>query len=97
LEKPEKLEAALYNHEYLPGFLLAIKQHKKEEIIEAVVTKISPYGVFVMLSAAQLAAKLTMNNIIEAKIADAEIKEGATILVKITHLTADRIVITLAS
>jgi len=97
LEKPEKLEAALYNHEYLPGFLLAIKQHKKEEIIEATVTKISPYGVFVILSLAQLGAKLTMNTVIEAKIADAEIKEGATILVKITHLTSDRIVIILAS
>jgi len=44
-----------------------------------------------------LGAKLTMNTAIEAKIADAEIKEGATILVKITHLTSDRIVITLAS
>jgi ribosomal protein S1 len=93
LEKPEKMVAELYNHQYLPGFLLAIKQHKKEEEVESTVTKVSPYGVFVTLTAAQLPAKLPMNPILEAKIAAGEIKEGAVVMVKITHLTSDRIVI----
>ena len=93
VEKPEKLSAELYNHNYLEGFLIAIKQHKKEESIEAVVTKITPYGVFVSLTESKLDCKLNVNDVLSDKLKSEVIKIGSLLSVKIIHLTTDRIII----
>lgn len=93
VEKPEKLSAELYNHNYIDGFLIAVKQHKKEENIEAFVTKITPYGIFVTLVESKLDCKLTINDFLSEKIKSETIKTGDTIPVKIIHLTTDRIII----
>ena len=93
VEKPEKLSSELYNHNYLEGFLIAIKQHKKEESIEAVVTKITPYGVFVSLTESKLDCKLNVNDVLSDKLKSEVIKIGSLLSVKIIHLTTDRIII----
>ena len=93
VEKPEKLCAELYNHSYLDGFLIAIKQHKKEDNIEAMVTKITPYGIFVTLTESKLDCKLTINDELSDKMKSDTIKIGSSISVKIIHLTTDRIII----
>jgi len=93
VEKPEKLCAELYNHSYLDGFLIAIKQHKKEDNIEAMVTKITPYGIFVTLTESKLDCKLTINDELSDKMKLDTIKIGSTLSVKIIHLTTDRIII----
>lgn len=93
IEKPDKICAELYNHNYIPGYKIAIRQFKNEELIAAVVKKITPYGVFVVLSESQLEAKLSYNENISNKINNQEINLEKTIQVKIKHLTGDRIVI----
>ena len=93
LEKPDKITAELYNHNYVPGFKIAVKQHKAEETINAVVNKITPYGVFVILTESKLEAKLAIDDNITAKINNGEIVLEKSIQVKIKHLTGDRIVI----
>jgi predicted RNA-binding protein (virulence factor B family) len=93
IEKPEKLCAELYNHSYLDGFLIAIKQHKKEENIEAIVTKITAYGVFITLTESKLDCKLTINDELSDKLKSETIRIGSTLSVKIIHLTTDRIVV----
>jgi len=93
IEKPEKLQAELYNHHYNEGFLIAVKQLKKEEAISAVVNKITPYGIFVSLSESNLDAKLTIDNDLAEKLNTGTIAVGTSINIKIKHLTADRIII----
>ncbi len=93
IEKPDKISAELYNHNYVPGFKIAVKQFKAEEIIDAVVNKITPYGVFVILSESKLEAKLAIDDNITTKINNGEIVLEKSIQVKIKHLTGDRIVI----
>jgi len=95
IDKPEKLIAELYNHSYTPGFLIAIKQSKKQEAIDAVVTKITPYGVFVILSESKIECKLTIDNAITEKLKEAEIKTDTALRVMIKHLTTEKIVIEL--
>lgn len=93
IDKPDKIAAELYNHNYVSGFKLAIKQFKAEEIIDAIVKKITPYGVFVSLSESKLEAKLTIDDNISRKINTHEIALEKLIKIKIKHLTGDRIVI----
>jgi len=93
IEKPDKITAELYNHNYLPGYKKAIQKFKNEEVLDATVIRITPYGVFVVLRECMLEAKLAVNEIISQKIITQEIALDKTIKVKIKHLTGDRIVI----
>jgi len=93
IEKPDKIQAELLNHHYVPGFKIAVKQFKNEEIINAVVNKITPYGIFVMLSESGLEAKLSLDEILSQKINNNEILVAQNIQVKINHLSTERIVI----
>ncbi len=93
LEKPEKLTAALYNHDYIPGFKVAVKQFKNEETIDAVIKKVSPYGVFVVLKDSQIDAKLPINERTSALIEMHKDLTDQVIQVKIKHISSDRIVI----
>ena len=93
IEKPEKLKAELYNHNYISGFKVAVKQHKSEEAVDAVVTKITPYGVFVVLTESKLEAKLPVDEILSEKINKGKVGLDKSIPVKIKHLTNERIVI----
>jgi hypothetical protein len=93
LEKPDKISAELFNHQYTPGFLIAIKQSKKEEPIEAAVTKITPFGLFVTLAESQIECKIAVDETLDQKLKSAEIILGTILMVKIKHLTPDRIVV----
>lgn len=93
IEKPEKLKAELYNHLYIPGYKKVIKQFKSEEIISAVITKITPFGIFVVLSDSQIETKLPMDEFLSEKIKNELLNVEQTIQVKIKHLSGDRIVI----
>ena len=94
-DKPDKISAELYNHNYTKGFLTAIKQSKKEEAIRAVVSKITPFGIFVLLAESNIECKIAITETLLEKIQSEEIKIGSELQVKIKHLTADRIVIEL--
>ncbi len=93
IEKPEKIMAELYNHHYTEGFMVAIKQNKNEQIIEAAVKKITPYGIFIELLESKLESKITINESVAEKLTNRNIEVGSVLKVKITHLTSDRIVV----
>lgn len=97
IDKPDRIVAELYNHNYVPGYKTAIKQFKNEETIDAIVSKITPYGVFVTLSESQLESKLPIDEPLSQKITNGTIDLGKPIQVKIKHLSGDRIVIECAS
>jgi hypothetical protein len=93
IENPSKITAVLYNHTYIPAFLTAIQHFKKKNPTEAVVTKISPFAVYLDLFDGQIRSKLTIDESIAEKIADKSILPGTVIPVMISHLSPDRIVV----
>ena len=95
LEKSDKISAELFNHQYTPGFLIAIKQSKKDELIEAVVSKITPFGLFVILAESEIECKIVIDEVIDQKLKSSEIILGTALMVKIKHLTPDRLVVEL--
>ena len=95
LEKSDKISAELFNHQYTPGFLIAIKQSKKDEPIEAVVSKITPFGLFVILAESEIECKIVIDETIDQKLKSSEIILGTALMVKIKHLTPDRLVVEL--
>lgn len=97
IDKPDRIIAELYNHNYVPGYKVAIKQFKNEETINATVKKITPFGVFVILAESQLESKLPIDDNLSEKINKGEIDLEKSIEVKIKHLSGDRIVIEAAS
>jgi ribosomal protein S1 len=95
IEKPEKLKAELYNHNYTVGWKLLVKQSKKEEPVDATVKKITPYGIFVVLTDSNIEAKLPIDEMLSNKVNCGELSLGNNIRVNIKHLTNERIIIEL--
>jgi len=93
IDKPDRIIAELYNHNYVPGYKVAIKQFKNEETINATVKKMTPFGVFVLLAESHLESKLPIDDNLSEKINNGEIDLEKSIQVKIKHLSGDRIVI----
>jgi len=93
IDKPEKLSASLYNHNYIPEFLAAIQHFKKQTIIDGTVTKITPFGIHLNLVGEKVHAKLSLNEQLSEKINDKSIQVGSIIPVKIIHLSPFKIVV----
>ena len=93
LHNPEKITAHLLNHENLPGFLKAIQHHKKQIPADAVVTKISAYGVYAYLFDTEIKVKLPFDAWAKEAVEMNQLKTGMIIPVMISHLNSDRIVI----
>lgn len=93
IDKPEKIRAVLYNHQYTPDFLMAIKQSKKSEPIHAIVNKITPYGIFVTLTESNIHSKIPLNEHIAIKIQEKKIEIGSCISVKIKILSTEKIIL----
>ncbi len=93
IEKPEKIVAALYNHSYIPEFLTAIQHFKKQTSIDAIVQKITAYGIYLNLVNGKIEAKLAIDKLLAEKIEDGSLQPGSVISVKITHLTPGKIAV----
>ena len=93
IEKPDKITASLYNHNYIPEFLAAIQHFKKQTIIEATVHKITPFGIHLNLIGDQLQAKLEIDESLAKQISEKSIQVNTVIPVKITHLSPSKIVV----
>ena len=80
--------AELFSHNFPPAYKKALQHFKNEIDAEAVVTRISPHGIFLDLFEGGMQAKLPVE-----KGTDPGVKAGDTLLVKITHLTNMRVVV----
>lgn len=95
ITKPEKIAASLYNHNYIPEFQEAIQHFKKKAIINAVVHKITPFGIYLQLIQGKIEAKLTIDEPLAKKIEEQVLLVGSTVPVIIKHLTPEKIVVEL--
>ncbi len=88
LEKPNSIVAELFSHNYFPEYKKALQYFNNKIEIEAKVYKLSPHAVYLNLFGDKMQAKLSITGIEKDTV-----KEGDTMLVIITHLTANRIVV----
>jgi len=93
LDKPEKISATLYNHNYIPEFQAAIQHFKKQTTVEAVIDKISPFGIYLKLFNGKIDAKIAVDDSLATLIADTTMAVGTVITVLIKHLTPEKIVV----
>ncbi|HEX5026973.1 MAG TPA: hypothetical protein VFV68_16945 [Agriterribacter sp.] len=87
-DKPNKLAAELFSHDYIPEFRKAVQHFKNKTETEAVVSKVSPFGAYVDMFAGKIQSKVKLS-------AEelATLSPGDKIKVIITHLTNTRIVV----
>ncbi len=97
IEKPDKITATLYNHNYIPAFLTAIQHSKKQTVIDATVDHIKPFGIYLNLVGKEIKAKLNIDEALQKKIADGVIAINSVIPVKIKHISPFKIVVEVAS
>ena len=88
LDKPNRITAELFSHTYLPEYLKATQYFNDKKEIDAVVAKVSPYGIYLNLFSDKVQAKLPVSDGGEQ-----QYKEGDPIRVIITHLGPSRIVV----
>lgn len=87
-DKPNSLVAELFSHNYIPEYKKAIQHFKNEIAIDAVVSRISPHGIYLDLLGEKVQAKLPFN-----AETDSNVKPGDVIAVLISHLTSTRVVV----
>jgi len=88
LDKPEKLNATLFYHKFIPQYLAAQKHFSAKTAINAAVYKITPHGIYLNLIGDKLQAKIPAKKEIAASI-----KEGDKIKVIITYLGSSKIIV----
>jgi len=93
ITKPEKIAASLYNHNYIPEFLTAIQHFKKQEAIEAIVSNITKFGIYLNLVGDKIKAKLNIDESLQKKIENNSIKVGSVMQVKIKHISPSKIAV----
>lgn len=92
-DKPDKITASLFNHDYIPEFLKAIQFYKKKNPLLATVFKLSPFAIYVNLFSDKIKGKININEALAAKIKDGSIAMDSTLQVTITHLSPTKIII----
>lgn len=88
LDKPNKLAAELFTHDYIPEFRKAVQHFKNKIEIDAPVVKVSPYGAYLDIFGDKIQVKIQL---------PAEelstLKTGDILKVIITYLSNTRIVV----
>ena len=97
IDKPDKITATLYNHNYIPEFLAAIQHFKKQTVIDATVNKITAFGIHLDLINGKIQTKLTIDESLAEKVANKSLQVNTAIPVKIRHLSPFKIVVEIAA
>lgn len=85
VDKPHKLAAELFSHQYIPEYKTALKHFEDQKPINGKVTKISPHAVYVQLLD-KISAKLDKKE-------GEELKEGDQLSLIISHLSNNKIAV----
>ncbi|MGZ8552628.1 MAG: hypothetical protein ACXWV8_04445 [Chitinophagaceae bacterium] len=88
LDKPGAISAELFSHDFIPEYRKALEYFKNKTPIEATVSKVSPFAVYIDLFGNNMQAKIQLPaNGLE------EIKTGDQITVIITYINSNRLVV----
>jgi hypothetical protein len=92
-DKPEKPRALLLKHSFIPEFLTAQKHFINKTIIDSVVYKITPHGIYVNVIADKIQAKIPVAIKGTAGPGEPAVKTGDTIKIIITYLSNTKIAV----
>jgi len=92
LEKPNHVTASLFKSEYIPEYQQALKHCKGKTPVEAVVYKVTPFGIFIQCFNNKIQAKIPVDKKQQQGEAMA-INVGDKIKVMITYLSPVKIVV----
>jgi len=94
IDKPNAVTASLYKSQFIPEYKTATHACEKKTVVEAVVYKITPFGIFINLFINKIQAKIPLQkNEGETK---TTAKIGDKIKVLITYISPTKIVVELA-
>jgi hypothetical protein len=86
--KPDSIAAELFSHDFIPEYRKAVEYFKNKKETDAVVSRVSPFAVYVFLFGEKLQAKIEL----PAKEVEA-VKPGDKLTVIITFLSASRLIV----
>lgn len=88
LDKPNAIAAELFSHDFIPEYRKALEHFKSKTPIDAIVSKVSPFAVYLDLFGNKIQAKMELQ-------AEAlkEIKPGDKLNVAISFLSSNKIVV----
>ncbi len=81
-DRRDKLVALLFDNVYVAEYRQAMKMHKQQSVVPAVVSKITPHSVYLNIVGDVVQAKIPANNALAI---------GDTVPVRITHLGRNKI------
>lgn len=87
-DKNKKIAAELFDHQYIPEYKQALKHWKNKTTIDAVISKVTPYAVYVDVISNKITCKVQLTE--EEK---ANAKPGDPIKIKISFLNAMKIAV----
>lgn len=88
ITRKEKLLAVLFDNDYVPEYLQAVKLFKAQKPVPATVTKVMPHGIYVNIVGDVITGKLQN---------DREVQVGDEVEINISHLGKNKIAIEFAS
>jgi ribosomal protein S1 len=88
IDKPDKIKAELFTHQYIPAFKKAVQHFKNKTPVDAIVYKVSPFAVYVHLFEEVMQAKIALP---AAGVENVNV--GDAMQVKITYLNNKRLVV----
>jgi hypothetical protein len=92
LEKPNHVTASLFKSEYIPEYQTAVRHFKNKTPVDAVVYKLTPFGIFINCFKDKIQAKIPAEKSKQETTA-ASVKIGDTIKVMITYISPVKIVV----
>ena len=88
LDKPNAIAAELFSHDFIPEYRKALEHFENKTPIEAIVSKVSPFAVYLDLFSNKIQAKMELPEDVLK-----EIKPGDKLKVKINFLSSSKIVV----
>lgn len=88
MDKPDKVTAALFRSEYIPEYMYALQCFKKKTVLNAMVYKVTPYGIFVNVVDKKIRAKIAVD-----KAAPLTVQIGDVVKVIISYLATSKIIV----
>jgi ribosomal protein S1 len=90
-DKPNAVTASLFKSEFIPEYKTAINFYEKKTVVDAVVYKVTPFGIFINLFNDKIQGKIPQaKDKLETK---EEVKVGDKLKVVITYMSPTKIVV----
>lgn len=93
IDKPHKATAAPYKSFYIPEYINALKYFKNKTVIDGMVYKVTPHGIFVHIISDKMNAKISLTENADGSTGNTLPKIGDIIKIRITYLSDSRIII----